>query len=266
MMIKNLRLDQDGGPKEEGQEKNPQGDFHRLRIQVIEDMLLLSRARKSGQISTLRNVLHLMSAFKMFSEAFVIQRRVEDFKSGVESYQMKLNPHKADSLQIQSEKTRRYVFGSDLNDRLRELEWSFATAFWSQCDKHEKAYDPGIAVISLDLRSLIQPERIVLPRDIHFDPAPDMKLIKWVECRSVKVKEFSRKIKLKLFKNGMSKSSLNVAKSTRWAKFQDAKRLCLDDDLKMLKITMSKYKFKDQAQSRVHMINTTYSREVKSAS
>ncbi|GKB21946.1 hypothetical protein Tco_0855869 [Tanacetum coccineum] len=35
------------------------------------------------------------------------------------------------------------------------------------------------------------------------------------------------------------------------AKLQDGvKRLCLVDDLKMLKITMSKYKFKEQAQSR----------------
>ncbi|GJT60998.1 hypothetical protein Tco_1004531 [Tanacetum coccineum] len=58
--------------------KFKEGDFHRLRIQDIEDMLLLLR-------------------------------RVEDLQLGVESYQKKLNPTKPDTYIIQSEKDRTLI-------------------------------------------------------------------------------------------------------------------------------------------------------------
>ncbi|GJY24662.1 hypothetical protein Tco_0398320 [Tanacetum coccineum] len=79
-----------------------------------------------------------------------------------------------------------------------------------------------------------------------------------------KLKEGGEVLKLKNFKKDatlkLSKSSNQewyehvgpeVTSYTRWQSFKMAKRLCLVDDLKMLKITMSNTKLKEQAQSKI---------------
>ncbi|GJR29204.1 hypothetical protein Tco_1105436 [Tanacetum coccineum] len=82
-----------------------------------------------------------------------------------------------------------------------------------------------------------------------------------VECQVLKLKNFKKDATLKLFKNGMR---MSVQKSQV---HKMAKRVCLVDDLKMLKITMSKNKFKEQAQSKKLMISYRQidTRESKSA-
>ncbi|GKD34585.1 hypothetical protein Tco_1250094 [Tanacetum coccineum] len=76
--------------------KFKEGDFNRLRIQDIEDMLLLLVQGKLTNL-TVEERLAFNVSLRMFTRSIVIQRRVEDLQLGVESYQKKLNLTKPDT-------------------------------------------------------------------------------------------------------------------------------------------------------------------------
>ncbi|GJY91455.1 hypothetical protein Tco_0506651 [Tanacetum coccineum] len=76
--------------------KFKEGDFNRLRIQDIEDMLLLLVQGKLTNL-TVEERLAFNVSLRMFTRSVVIQRRVEDLQLGVESYQKKLNLTKPDT-------------------------------------------------------------------------------------------------------------------------------------------------------------------------
>ncbi|GJR90807.1 hypothetical protein Tco_0214818 [Tanacetum coccineum] len=78
-----------------------EGDYKRLRLQDIEDMLLLLVQGKLTDL-TIEELLALNVSLRMFTRSIVIQRRVEYLQLGVESYQKKLNL------------TRRDMYRSDL--------------------------------------------------------------------------------------------------------------------------------------------------------
>ncbi|GJX97986.1 hypothetical protein Tco_0355005 [Tanacetum coccineum] len=65
-----------------------EGDFKRLRLQDIEDMLLLLVQQKLTSL-TIDERYDLNVALRMYTRRIVIQRRVEDLQLGVESYQKK---------------------------------------------------------------------------------------------------------------------------------------------------------------------------------
>ncbi|GJR41187.1 hypothetical protein Tco_1216871 [Tanacetum coccineum] len=65
-----------------------EGDFNRLRIQDIEDMLLLLVQCKLTNL-TVEECLAFNVSLRMFTRSVVIQRRVEDLQLGVKSYQKK---------------------------------------------------------------------------------------------------------------------------------------------------------------------------------
>ncbi|GKB79732.1 integrase, catalytic region, zinc finger, CCHC-type containing protein [Tanacetum coccineum] len=73
-----------------------EGDFKRLRLQDIEDMLILL---VQGKLTNLNVKDHLAFgvSLRMFTRSIIIQRRVEDLHLGVESYQKKLNITKPDT-------------------------------------------------------------------------------------------------------------------------------------------------------------------------
>ncbi|GJS91078.1 reverse transcriptase domain-containing protein [Tanacetum coccineum] len=73
-----------------------EGDFHRLRIQDIEDMLLLLVQGKLTNLN-IEERLAFNVSLKMLTRSVVIQRRVEDLQLGIESYQKKLNLTKPDT-------------------------------------------------------------------------------------------------------------------------------------------------------------------------
>ncbi|GJS14548.1 hypothetical protein Tco_0409020 [Tanacetum coccineum] len=77
-----------------------EGDFNRLRIQDIEDTLLLFVQGKLTNL-TVEERLAFNVSLRMFTRSVVIQRRVEDLQLGVESYQKKLNLTKPPIIQIQ---------------------------------------------------------------------------------------------------------------------------------------------------------------------
>ncbi|GJV65978.1 hypothetical protein Tco_1476806 [Tanacetum coccineum] len=72
-----------------------QGDFKRLRLQDIEDMLLLLVQQKLTNL-IIDERYDLNVALRMYTERIVIQRRVEDLQLGVKFYQNKLNLIKPD--------------------------------------------------------------------------------------------------------------------------------------------------------------------------
>ncbi|GKE28149.1 hypothetical protein Tco_1443533, partial [Tanacetum coccineum] len=75
---------------------NPEGDFNMLRIQDIEDMLLLIVQGKLTNL-TVEERLAFNVSLRMFTRSIVIQRRVEDLQLGVKSYQKKLKLTKPDT-------------------------------------------------------------------------------------------------------------------------------------------------------------------------
>ncbi|GJY23818.1 hypothetical protein Tco_0397476, partial [Tanacetum coccineum] len=73
-----------------------EGDFKRLCLQDIEDMLLLLVQQKLTNL-TIDERYDLNVALRMFTRRIVIQRRMEYLQLGVESYQKKLNLTKPDT-------------------------------------------------------------------------------------------------------------------------------------------------------------------------
>nr|GFA61653.1 hypothetical protein [Tanacetum cinerariifolium] len=70
--------------------KFKEGDFKRLRLQDIEDMLLLLVQGKLSNL-TVEERFAFNVSLRMFTSSIVIERRVEDLQLGVESYQKRLN-------------------------------------------------------------------------------------------------------------------------------------------------------------------------------
>ncbi|GKE62806.1 hypothetical protein Tco_1513173 [Tanacetum coccineum] len=67
-----------------------EGDFKRLHLNEIEDMLLLIVQNKLNNLDG-NVVVHFAASLRMFTRRTVIQVRVEDLLLGVESYQKNLN-------------------------------------------------------------------------------------------------------------------------------------------------------------------------------
>nr|GFA44692.1 hypothetical protein [Tanacetum cinerariifolium] len=88
--------------------KFKEGDFKRLRIQDIEDMLLLLVQGKLTNL-TLKERFAFNVSLRMFTKSIVIQRRVEDLQLGVESYQKKLNLTKSDSYRSDLKRKEAYT-------------------------------------------------------------------------------------------------------------------------------------------------------------
>nr|GEV25056.1 hypothetical protein [Tanacetum cinerariifolium] len=76
--------------------KFKEGDFKRLRIQDIEDMLLFLVQEKLTNL-TVEERFAFNVSLRMFTRSIVIQGRVKDLQLGVESYQKKLNLTKPDT-------------------------------------------------------------------------------------------------------------------------------------------------------------------------
>nr|GEX79797.1 hypothetical protein [Tanacetum cinerariifolium] len=75
--------------------KFKEGDFKRLHLQNIEDMLLLLVQGKLSNLTVEEHFAFNVS-LRMFTRSIVIQRRVEDLQLGVKSYQKRLNLTKPD--------------------------------------------------------------------------------------------------------------------------------------------------------------------------
>ncbi|GJX46551.1 hypothetical protein Tco_0271741 [Tanacetum coccineum] len=88
--------------------KFKEGDFPRLRINDIEDMLILV---VQNQLTNLLgdDVADFAIVLRMFTRSLVIQKRVEDLQLGVESYQKKINVTKPDTTRPYLKKRHPYT-------------------------------------------------------------------------------------------------------------------------------------------------------------
>ncbi|GJZ91885.1 hypothetical protein Tco_0663950 [Tanacetum coccineum] len=124
-----------------------EGDFNRLRIQDIEDMLLLLVQGKLTNL-TVEERLAFNVALRMFTRSVIIQRRVEDLQLGVKSYQKKLNLTKPNTNKDKKNKLMRidelHKFSDGtlndvqtaLNDHLKEIQMEYLPqTIWRQRDK-----------------------------------------------------------------------------------------------------------------------------------
>ncbi|GKD90118.1 hypothetical protein Tco_1365625 [Tanacetum coccineum] len=85
-----------------------EGDFPRLRINDIEDMLLLVVQNRLTNLSG-DDVADSAIALRMFTRSLVIQKQVEDLQLRVESYQKKINVTKPDTTRPDLRKRHPYT-------------------------------------------------------------------------------------------------------------------------------------------------------------
>ncbi|GKB50659.1 hypothetical protein Tco_0901412 [Tanacetum coccineum] len=85
-----------------------EGDFPRLRINDIEDMLILVVQNRLTNLSG-DDVADFAIALRMFTRSLVIQKRVEDLQLGVKSYQKKINVTKPDTTRPDLRKRHPYT-------------------------------------------------------------------------------------------------------------------------------------------------------------
>nr|GEV50826.1 hypothetical protein [Tanacetum cinerariifolium] len=88
--------------------KFKEGDFKRLRLQDIEDMLLLLVQGKLSNL-TIEERFAFNVSFRMFTRRIVIQRRVEDLQLGIERYQKRLNLNKPDTYRFDLKRREAYT-------------------------------------------------------------------------------------------------------------------------------------------------------------
>ncbi|GKD18294.1 hypothetical protein Tco_1207452 [Tanacetum coccineum] len=94
--------------------KFKEGDFKRLCIQDIEDMLLLLIQRNLTNL-TVEECIAFNVSLRMFTRSIVIQRHVEDLQLGVKSYQKKFNLTKPDT--YKSDLKQREAYSAYSNPR-----------------------------------------------------------------------------------------------------------------------------------------------------
>ncbi|GKB47087.1 hypothetical protein Tco_0897840, partial [Tanacetum coccineum] len=85
-----------------------EGDFKQLRLQDIEDMLIILIQGKLTNLNV-EDCLAFGVSLRMFTRSIVIQRRVEDLQLGIESYQKKLNITKPDMYRSDLERKDAYT-------------------------------------------------------------------------------------------------------------------------------------------------------------
>nr|GEZ97894.1 hypothetical protein [Tanacetum cinerariifolium] len=88
--------------------KFKEGDYKKLRIQDIEDMLLLLVQGKLTNL-TVEERFAFNVSLRMFTKSIIIQRRVEDLQLGVESYQKRLNLTKPDTYRSDLKRMEAYT-------------------------------------------------------------------------------------------------------------------------------------------------------------
>ncbi|GKB56001.1 hypothetical protein Tco_0912187 [Tanacetum coccineum] len=88
--------------------KFKEGDFSRLNLRDIEDLMLLLVQKKLSNLEQ-DVIFDLNVALRMFTRCIVILKRVEDLQLGVESYQKKLNITKPETFRSDISKQTPYI-------------------------------------------------------------------------------------------------------------------------------------------------------------
>nr|GEZ37840.1 hypothetical protein [Tanacetum cinerariifolium] len=121
--------------------KFKEGDFKRLRLQDIKDMLLLL---VQGKLSNL-TVEERYVSLRIFTRSIVIQRCVKDLQLGVKSYQKRLNLTKPDTYRSNLKRREAYTAYSNPRgfiyqnkDKKNRMQY-LPTTIWRKGDKDRAA-------------------------------------------------------------------------------------------------------------------------------
>nr|GFB24890.1 hypothetical protein [Tanacetum cinerariifolium] len=115
--------------------KFKEGDFKRLCLQDIEDMLLLLVQGKLSNLTVEEHFAFNVS-LRMFTRSIVIQRRVEDLQLGIKSYQKRLNLTKPDTYRSDLNDGTLNDVRNALDDRLKGIRMQYLpTTIWRRGDK-----------------------------------------------------------------------------------------------------------------------------------
>nr|GEY61032.1 hypothetical protein [Tanacetum cinerariifolium] len=154
--------------------KFKEGDFKRLRLQDIEDMLLLLVQGKLSNLIVKERFAFNVS-LRMFTRSIVIQRHMEDLQLGVESYQKRLNLTKPDT--YRSDLKRREADGTlndvrnALDDRLKGIRMQYLpTTIWRKGNKDRASAMIQVIEKTLKTRRIMRSlERFVGKRQYEGD-------------------------------------------------------------------------------------------------
>nr|GEY10641.1 hypothetical protein [Tanacetum cinerariifolium] len=119
--------------------KFKEGDFKRLHLQDIEDMLLLLVQGKLSNL-TVEERFAFNVSLRMLTRSIIIQRRMEDLQLGVESYQKMLNLTKPDTYRFDlNDRTLNDVLNA-LDDHLKGIRMQYLPqTIWRKGDKDRAA-------------------------------------------------------------------------------------------------------------------------------
>nr|GEU94264.1 hypothetical protein [Tanacetum cinerariifolium] len=126
--------------------KFKEGDLKRLRIQDIEDMLLLLVQGKLTNL-TIEERFAFNVSLRMFTRSIIIQRRMEDLQLRMESYQKKLNLTKPDTYRLMRiDELHKFNDGmlndvrTALDDHLKGIRMKYLPqTIWKRSDKERAA-------------------------------------------------------------------------------------------------------------------------------
>nr|GFA23108.1 hypothetical protein [Tanacetum cinerariifolium] len=155
--------------------KFKEGDFKRLRLQDIEDMLLLLVQGKLSNL-TVEECFAFNVSLRMFTRSIVIQRRVEDLQRGVKSYQKRLNLTNPDTYRSDLKRQEAYTaysyprgFIYQNKDKKNRMQY-LPTTIWRKGDKDRAAaMIPAIDKMFKTRRIMRSLERFVGGREYEGD-------------------------------------------------------------------------------------------------
>nr|GEV00202.1 ribonuclease H-like domain-containing protein [Tanacetum cinerariifolium] len=122
--------------------KFKEGDFKRLHIQFIKDMLLLLVQGKLTNL-TVKERFAFNVSLRMFTRSIVIQRCMEDLQLGVKSYQKKLHLTRSDTYRSDLKRKEAYIANGTLtdvrtalDDHLKGIQMKYLPqSIWRKSDK-----------------------------------------------------------------------------------------------------------------------------------
>nr|GEY80703.1 hypothetical protein [Tanacetum cinerariifolium] len=131
--------------------KFKEGDFKRLRIQDIEDMILLLVQGKLTNL-TVEERFAFNVSLRMFTKSIIIQRHVEDLQLGVESYQKKLNLTRPDTYRSYLKRKESYsAYSNPRGSSTRTKISRTVSVEVLRYDKMSKSENMGIVPTKMEL-------------------------------------------------------------------------------------------------------------------
>ncbi|GJR23787.1 hypothetical protein Tco_0972314 [Tanacetum coccineum] len=232
-----------------------EGDFPRLNLYDIEDMLLLLVQKKLSNLDV-DDRYDLGVALRMFTRRIVILHRVQDLQLGVKSYQKKLNITRPEITRSDISKLTPYTAYKNPQGIINQDKYKRNSQNWRDLprdipldsvvvlryEKRSKSKNKGKVPTEMELVL----EQTQQGTSYEVSVSAEKVFLMMAAARrgrrqSVKVKKLQDKCILKAFKLSYQEKYEHVGPKSQDHKMErlqdDVMRLCLVDDLKKLKIT-----------------------------